>query len=551
MCYAKAGHVMLVMKGTTFNKWFASMKRPRTWPDELMLYVLCVLYQWHCVVYTEWKPWHTVQPKVGQSFNMIKMCETKLLYIAENLFGVLKRLLLNRLDTPPIVLSDVQSSRIIDRDISENIHLTIIGLSKQRSVGPSASTATQPVSQPEEADNNTDIKPVKTVKTDPDGKIPLNIFGDAYADLIATKVEPMETTPEIEISDVRTLGILIKPKEEPTDDTTCIMDPSCALHDIQAHKSVAQAATHIPPDIETIPIDIVPTNDLAVPSNDPADLDTLQEATSTASNTIQFDPLPHFQMLQEATASISHTTTPVTLQEETLGGATLQEATITTTSDLSIDILQEATLVAIPVTSTSSTVNLQETTMGHIPLPEVTIDSSIIDESTPQIPPQDTSLPGIVYTPASTMLTEDPLESTEVFHTSTTDPGKYYECLTPSQDEVIYLHHDDIINRKWTVKLNRLTTSEIADTSQISTGDKDDQEDVADPNWPPKKKVKRSSRPCSKPSQSRIRAQKIIEDNNKHRKHKDYTPMKILLLTEATKTEVEKTMITSLQIIRY
>ena len=88
------------------------------------------------------------------------------------------------------------------------------------------------------------------------------------------------------------------------------------------------------------------------------------------------------------------------------------------------------------------------------------------------------------------MPTEDPLESTEVFHTSITDPGKYYECLTPSQDEVLYLHHDDIINRKCTVNLNRLTTSEIADITQISTGDKDDQGDVADPNWLPKKKVK-------------------------------------------------------------
>ena len=89
-CYQKAGHIIFVMKGTTFKKWMDSMHQPCTHPDELMLYVLCVLYCHHCVVHTKWQPWHTVNPDAGLTFNMIEeMCETKLLYIGENLFGVL------------------------------------------------------------------------------------------------------------------------------------------------------------------------------------------------------------------------------------------------------------------------------------------------------------------------------------------------------------------------------------------------------------------------------------------------------------------------------
>ena len=61
-CYQEAGHIIFVMKGTTFKKWLESMHRPHTRPDELMLYVLCVLYCCHCVVYTKWQPWHTVNP---------------------------------------------------------------------------------------------------------------------------------------------------------------------------------------------------------------------------------------------------------------------------------------------------------------------------------------------------------------------------------------------------------------------------------------------------------------------------------------------------------
>ena len=84
---------MFVMKGTTFKKWLEYMRHPRTRPDELMIYVLCVLYRHHCVVYTKWQPWHTVNPDAGLTFNMIEeMCETRLLFIGENLFGVLCRL---------------------------------------------------------------------------------------------------------------------------------------------------------------------------------------------------------------------------------------------------------------------------------------------------------------------------------------------------------------------------------------------------------------------------------------------------------------------------
>ena len=132
-CYQKAGHVVLVMKGLTFNKWLTAMHRTHTRPDELMLYVLCVLYQRHCIVYTKWQPWYTINPESGLSLNMIEeMCETKLLFIGENLFGVLRRLPLEQPITPPIVLADVHTGRLFTQDLSDNIHLTIIGVSKQQ-----------------------------------------------------------------------------------------------------------------------------------------------------------------------------------------------------------------------------------------------------------------------------------------------------------------------------------------------------------------------------------------------------------------------------------
>ena len=451
-----------------------------------------------------------------------EMCETKLLYIGENLFGVLKCLPLNRPDTPPIVLSDVQSSRIIDRDVSENIHLTIIGLSRQRgvpSVEPTYPSVTQSSDQPAEADSNTDIKPATSVKTDPDGKLPLNVFGNAYADLIATKVVPIETASEIEISDVRAIGML-KSEDEQLDDTTHVTDPNSALHGAHVYtpepetEHPAMELSHPPVSVlphsmptqldnEPIPIDIVPVDELV-------SLDTLQDATTTGTGATQPDQCHDSEMLQEVTSSTLHIIATVTLQEATLCGAAPQEAAIPTTSVTSIVTRQEATLnrvalqeATIPITSATSNVTLQEATLCQSALPEAKVYPSTTTEGTPLAALQDATIRGESNIPASAM-PEDPSETRDVIHTLTIDAGKYYACLAPSQDEVIYLHHDDIVNTKCTVNLNRLTPSEFSDLTQRSTAELDNQDNVADPNWPPKKKVKGSSRPCSKPSQSHI-----------------------------------------------
>ena len=65
---------------------------------------------------------------------------------------------------------------------------------------------------------------------------------------------------------------------------------------------------------------------------------------------------------------------------------------------------------------------------------------------------------------------------------------------------------------------------------------------IHDPDWPPKKAKKKSTRPGVKPSVQWIAAQCIIEENNKWKKHKDYTPVKILkMLPEATTPRIDTT----------
>ena len=144
------------------------------------------------------------------------------------------------------MLSDIQNARIIDRDVSENIHLTIISLSRQSRTSPNETThplVAQTSNQPEETDSNTDTKPATSVKADPDGTIPLSVFGDAYADLIATKVEPREVSPDIEMADVRTLGMIIKPQDDQWSGTVCTIDPGCVLHSTNIEHDTALSSS--------------------------------------------------------------------------------------------------------------------------------------------------------------------------------------------------------------------------------------------------------------------------------------------------------------------
>ena len=427
VCYAKAGHVMLIMKGTTFKKWLDSMKRPRTQPDELMLYALCVLYRRHCIVYTKWQPWHSVNPTAGQTFNMIEeMCETKLLYIGENLFGVLRRLPLDRPITPPIVLSDVQNARLIDRDISENIHLTITGLTRQAAA--TSSNMAQLPSVPTSSTHGEDEKiiDIKPIKTDPEGTIPFNMFGDAYADFLTTAQEEPGATvpegtnhpPELHITEVQTLGTYIKPETVTCGSTACSIDLDCTLHGVHSHAShTLQEAMPTLPEATLTPLG-------KSTASNTQESDTLQDATIPVAQSTCMDVHSH--------ASYTPQEAPPTLPEATLTPS--NEATAFNAQEL--DTLQDAT---IPIVQSSSTDVLQVATEGTDILQEPTPDNKHItataSNTSNALPEATTSYEITIQPVLPEAMQKEPMSAT-----------KYYACLTSTEDDILYLHYEDIVN---------------------------------------------------------------------------------------------------------
>ena len=450
-----------------------------------MLYVLCVLYCRHYVVYTKWQPWHTINPDSGLTFNMVEeMCETKLLYIVENLFGVLCRLPLNRPITPPIVLSDIQASRLLTRDPSHNIHLTIIGVTRQQHHNLSIHMATdadssleptmvnqQPSTGPTVDTSIEDNKLVKTESTT-DKLVPLDIFGDAYAALIATpKIELEEdtssnaatNTQQIKISDVHTIGIIVK--DEPMDSTQIItIDLHCKLHGCSTSNTNADTLQEV---TTWNPIRLVGNcNMLPVLCEFP-----LSEATST-----------HMESLQEPTLSSANTY--VNMEEPSYITSQLPESTLPEATPL-----HEGTSIISPVsdvnfpeatdkdTSKTSLLMNTSTPTASVPSSTITCSSTLLDQDDYVLSNSANIIPTENDTPKNVAIRTSPClnnKGSEQELTVIRQPidlcagappiktDMYYSLLNVEQDDIIYLHHKDILKRtQCSVKVDKLSQTDV------------------------------------------------------------------------------------------
>ena len=116
----------------------------------------------------------------------------------------------------------------------------------------------------------------------------------------------------------------------------------------------------------------------------------------------------------------------------------------------------------------------------------------------------------------------------------------YYSCLTPQEDDVIYIHYRDIISRPCVVNLTKLTQQDI----EMFTSIKDTDMNLSRPkrkraqldysrfesneDIEPKPKKQIITRPGREPSAQRIAAQKLITSSQRKKK----TPMQILKNTD-------------------
>ena len=118
-----------------------------------------------------------------------------------------------------------------------------------------------------------------------------------------------------------------------------------------------------------------------------------------------------------------------------------------------------------------------------------------------------------------TPITEPSTDSTSIAQKSATDSAlsrKYYEVLTPEQDDIVFISHTDVINSMCSVRLNRISDAQISELCEHRS-DTLSQSTNSDSTEPPAAKRKPSYRPKHKPLKARVRAQKIITERNKNK----------------------------------
>ena len=118
--YERAGSACLGMRGVTFKNWLAKLERLRTWPNELVLYALSVLFQRNAIVFSCGRVWTTLEDLPDMDLGVVQeMCKTTLLYLGNNLYAMLRRRLFSLERPIPFDLEDMQMMRPLHQDLNE------------------------------------------------------------------------------------------------------------------------------------------------------------------------------------------------------------------------------------------------------------------------------------------------------------------------------------------------------------------------------------------------------------------------------------------------
>ena len=100
--YNKVSNMCLGWKNTDITTWLKKQAYKCTAPDELCLYALSVIFCRHTIAYTSFQPWCMVDMKPGfSSQKVLEACESKLLYLGDNLFRELHRKPVGNATPPP------------------------------------------------------------------------------------------------------------------------------------------------------------------------------------------------------------------------------------------------------------------------------------------------------------------------------------------------------------------------------------------------------------------------------------------------------------------
>ena len=86
--YERAGFICLQMKNTNMDDWLQHQTKSSVRGDEISVYILCHLFMRHAMIHTRNKAWCSILP-TGGNINYAMACDTHLLYMGNNIFGLM------------------------------------------------------------------------------------------------------------------------------------------------------------------------------------------------------------------------------------------------------------------------------------------------------------------------------------------------------------------------------------------------------------------------------------------------------------------------------
>ena len=119
--YTKASAACLGMRSVTYSDWHKKLQKAHTWPNELALYALCILFRRNAYVFNNGRIWTTPDVKPNMTIGTIQeMCKTTLLYLGNNIYGILRRRPFSLEQLIPFDLNDIQHVCPLIYDVNEH-----------------------------------------------------------------------------------------------------------------------------------------------------------------------------------------------------------------------------------------------------------------------------------------------------------------------------------------------------------------------------------------------------------------------------------------------
>ena len=419
------------------------------------------------------------------------MCETTLLYLGNNLYGILQRKPFT-LDHPlKFDLGDMQRMQLLFTDAAT--YCMYFEIHK--------SSDFEQLLRDDEIFEVEEPKPELLLHT----HVPDILHPDYLPKGVTIKQEPLDTTSQV-ISEIisQPAAVARDIKQELLDSASVARDIKQELLDsatqaiVQKHSSTCQINQFIQ-EHRTVGLRI-------------EDVRMFITADDHATKELSKQVPPAVDKTDDITLPVVMPHTPLKSSDipaRPLLMVTTSPNTNTPEADVSLPV--------VTAPATHSTLHMVTPTQSNAPVPETTIEHST-----------DAAL----GTTQWSRITNKPLEKEpETQHTDV--ESRYYEVMNPEEDEIYSFSHQDIIARKCKVSLENLTSKDIDNIKEYlkptapgsvsgssSTTPDADSELV-------KKSRKVSHRPRKQPSKARIHAQKLIRERNKKIVSKKIPMMKV------------------------